>query len=85
MTGQGVVHALLSSGAKGDLLDDEGSTPLFTACCNGHAEVARAQLSAGAKVDLQNLDGGSPLFMACQGAMQRWSVPYCLPGPRLTS
>ena len=61
-----MVHALLSGGAKVDLLARGDSSPLHTACHSGHTEVVRTLLSAGAKVNLQNKDGVSPLCVACQ-------------------
>ena len=61
-----VACALLSGGAKVDMQDINGLTPLYEACSGGHIVVVHALLSAGAEVDLQRNHGGSPLHMACQ-------------------
>jgi ankyrin repeat protein len=45
---------------------DGGSTPLFTACGNGHTEIASALLAAGAKVNQAGDWGYTPLSFACQ-------------------
>ena len=60
-----MVRALLSAGAKVDLLATKAASPLHVACFKGYMEVVRALLSAGAKVNLQSVDGMSPLNMAC--------------------
>ena len=65
-----MARALLSAGAKVDLQNLEGASPLFIACQAGHVEAARALLSAGAIVDLPNNAGFSPLlFTCCRGHM----------------
>ena len=56
-----VVHALLSGGAKVDLLAKDGFSPLHIACHFNHIGVVCALLSAGATADLRGLHGGTPL------------------------
>ena len=44
---------------------DDGATPLFIACQEGHLECARLLLEAGAAVNQASDDGATPLFVAC--------------------
>ena len=62
------VRTLLASSGGGlllDLQDNNGASPLFAACQEGHTEVVRALLSAGAKIDLRRSGGMAPLHVAC--------------------
>ena len=43
--------------------NEDGVTPLFVACQQGHVDVARLLLDNGAEVDR---NGATPLFVACQ-------------------
>ena len=56
-----MVRALLSAGAKVNLLDKGGASPLHVACHFRHMGVVRALLSAGAREDLRDIDGKTPL------------------------
>ena len=60
-----MVYALLSGGAKVDLLTGGGASPLYVACSKGRTEVVQALLSAGAAVNLQTKGGISPMQIAC--------------------
>lgn len=55
---------LLSKGAKPDLQNNEGSTPLALAAQLGWAEGAELLLARGASVDLANSRGETPLILA---------------------
>ena len=52
--------------ASVDLQDETGCSPLYAACHEGHADVARALLSlkAPARADLRDKRGRTPLFAA---------------------
>ncbi len=77
-TGQGALHIvvrarditwlsyLLGRGARIDLQDHEGNTPLNTAAQIGWAEGMARLLRAGAAVDMANNRGETPLIFAVQ-------------------
>ena len=61
-----MIRVLLSAGAKVNLQEEGGASPLHVACFEGHTEVVCVLLSEGAEVDLpRNSDGGRPLHAAC--------------------
>ena len=57
---------LLSRGARPDLQDNDGNTPLMIAAQIGWAEGAEALLDRGANVNLPNGQGETPLILAVQ-------------------
>ncbi|HEX9932484.1 MAG TPA: ankyrin repeat domain-containing protein [Allosphingosinicella sp.] len=57
---------LLSRGARPDLQDNQGNTPLIVAAQIGWAEGAEALLSRRANVNLANNRGETPLILAVQ-------------------
>ncbi len=77
-TGQGALHILvgernvewlaylLGRGARPDLQDNEGSTPLALAARVGWIEGATQLIARGAQVDLANNRGETPLILAVQ-------------------
>ncbi|HEX8644369.1 MAG TPA: ankyrin repeat domain-containing protein [Allosphingosinicella sp.] len=77
-TGEGALHILvrgrdlawlvyiLSHGARPDLQDNRGNTPLMAAAQIGWAEGAEALLARRASVDLANSRGETPLILAVQ-------------------
>jgi len=58
------VKALLEKGAKIDLPDPEGVTPLISAIFNTHFDVAKYLIEKGANVDRWDWWGRSPLYLA---------------------
>ncbi|MFM9853196.1 MAG: ankyrin repeat domain-containing protein [Sphingomonadaceae bacterium] len=77
-TGEGALHIvtkardstwlafLLARGAKPDLRDAQGATPLMIAAQLGFIEGAQALIGRGASVDLTNNAGETPLIRAVQ-------------------
>lgn len=57
---------LLGKGARADIRDAEGNTPLATAATMGFAEGARLLVATGARVDAANTRGETPLILAVQ-------------------
>ena len=47
---------------------NNGCTPLYVACQNGHVDAARLLLDRGAEVDRATEDGRTPLYIACSTA-----------------
>ena len=60
------VRYLLSRGARADIQDNDGNTPLIIAAQIGWAEGAEALLDRGANVNLPNGRGETPLILAVQ-------------------
>lgn len=74
------MQELLASGAKMDLPNKSGASPLFIASQKNHIEVVKVKsnlqihdshilqelLANGANVDFQQKDGASPLYVASQ-------------------
>ena len=56
----------LDRGADVNQADEEGRTPLYIACQNGHVDAARLLLDKGADVNWAAQYGRTPLFVACQ-------------------
>jgi hypothetical protein len=54
----------LSAGAKPDIVEARGFTPLFSAAQADYAEVVRALLKAGASSNTVSTDGNTPLSWA---------------------
>jgi uncharacterized protein len=77
-TGEGALHIvtkardltwlayLLSRGAKPDIRDGQGTTPLMIAAQLGFVEGAQALIKRGAMIDLANSGGETPLIRAVQ-------------------
>lgn len=77
-TGEGALHIvtkrrdtdwlsfLLGKGAKPDIRDNEGNTPLMVATQIGFVEGANLLISVRAQVDLANSSGETPLIRAVQ-------------------
>ena len=60
------VERILSVSPAADLetKDEDGSTPLMEASCNGHMEVVEALARAGADKEAKDENGYTPLMMA---------------------
>ena len=59
-----IVRMLLSKGAKTEVRDHLGRTPLWYAAANGHMMVLSALRSAGARIDAMDDKGYTPLWIA---------------------
>ena len=55
---------MLDNGAEVDRATEDGRTPLWTACYEGHVDAARLLLDKGAEVDRTNKRGERPLDIA---------------------
>jgi ankyrin repeat protein len=66
------VTMLLTNGARTDVTDSDGNTPLHHAMRSTDAAVAALLLDAGADIEAVNRDGYTPLALACQAA--NWRV-----------
>ncbi|MGW9395567.1 ankyrin repeat domain-containing protein [Streptomyces sp. DSM 116494] len=62
------VKAALRAGADPERRDGEGATPLYAACVNGDAEIARLLLTAGASPDTESGGLGSDGTPLCAAA-----------------
>lgn len=60
------IELLLSNGADIDLCRDNGSSPLYIACQEGHDNTVKLLLHNGADVNFRRKDGTSPFYCACQ-------------------
>ena len=60
-TGLGVIRDLLSHGARTDVRDNKGRSPLHRAAGTGRAEIVSTLLKAGARADTLDEQGLSPL------------------------
>jgi len=49
-----------------DQAADDGATPLYVTCVEGHVECTRLLLEAGAAMDQAEDDGETPLWIACK-------------------
>jgi uncharacterized protein len=61
-----LMEYLLAKGAKADLRDTRGNTPLIVASRIGHVEGASLLLRGKASVDMANNSGETPLIVAVQ-------------------
>ena len=59
-----MIELLMSKGAKLDVRDKEGSTPLHYAAVNGHKEAEASLLDYGADVNALSVNVGTPLMIA---------------------
>lgn len=66
------VTMLLANGARTEVVDRDGNTPLHHAMRSTDAAVAALLLDAGADIEAVNRDGFTPLALACQAA--NWRV-----------
>lgn len=66
------VTMLLTNGARTDVTDSDGNTPLHHAMRSTDAAVAALLLDAGAGIEAINKEGFTPLALACQAA--NWRV-----------
>lgn len=57
-----IARALIDHGAKLDVQDSYGKTPLNRAAYGGHVEIVQALLQKGANIDLPDNDGHTPLM-----------------------
>ncbi len=65
------VIELVENGAKVDIKNNDGDTPLMWASADGHVEVVKALLDAGAKVDEKDYKGVTALMCAsCWGHVE---------------
>ena len=62
------MEALLGRGAYVNrATTDDGTTPLFIACQDGHGSIVEALLGRGADVNRAKTDdGATPLYIACE-------------------
>ena len=61
-----VTDALLKEDmSKMNGTDDDGTTPLWIACWEGHLDVSRLLVEKGADMDKATVGGFTPLYMAC--------------------
>jgi len=59
---------------------NDGVTPLFITCQNGHEAVARLLLDRRAQVDLATNDGVTPLYITCQNGHEAVPRSTCTGG-----
>jgi uncharacterized protein len=59
-----IVESLLKAGAKADLKNRYGITPLLIGCQNGHESIVRALLAAGANANASQLGGEEAIMIA---------------------
>lgn len=60
------VQDLLENGADVNVRDDDGNTPMVSACFKGHVCIVELLLKCNRiKLDLCNYDGTTPLHAAC--------------------
>lgn len=62
----GTIDLLLSNGADIDLCKENGASPLYIACQEGHDSTVQILLSNGADINKCTENGTSPLTIACQ-------------------
>ncbi len=69
---ESVVRLLVTQGARVDIRDDEGKTPLHYAVADGTVAGGRALLEGGADVDAADLLGITPLHSATRAGAKEW-------------
>lgn len=62
----GTVELLLRNGADINLCKENGASPLYLACQEGHDKIVQLLLSNGADLNKCTKNGASPLTIACQ-------------------
>ncbi|XP_055998791.1 ankyrin-1-like [Ostrea edulis] len=65
------IQCLLTNGADINLCNNDGLSPLFIACHNGHDSTVKLLLNNGANINLCMKNGVSPLYIACQNGHDR--------------
>lgn len=60
------INVLLSKNAEINLCNNNGTSPLYIACQEGHDSTVQLLVSNGARINLCSEEGISPLFVACQ-------------------
>ena len=68
-----VVREFLNRGARMDIANEAGYTPLYAAAEGGHVEVVRELLNHGARMDIANEEGCTPLYAASKEATWKLS------------
>lgn len=63
---QNSVRVLLSHGANVNKQGDDGGSPLFFACQEGHISIVKVLVENGADINIPERNGVSPLFIAAQ-------------------
>jgi ankyrin repeat protein len=62
-----IITILLKKNADPHIEDNQGCSPLFMACENGHIKAVEALIEGGVNLNqARTTDGTTPLFMACQ-------------------
>ncbi|WP_265017175.1 ankyrin repeat domain-containing protein [Wolbachia endosymbiont (group B) of Endotricha flammealis] len=61
-----VLERLIERGAKVDVKDEHGNTPLHLACKKGHIELVRILIKNQANIASENREGQMPLYFAAQ-------------------
>lgn len=81
------VKLLLTGGADPDVMDEDGETPLHTACRMGHADLAQLLMSKGADVDMltgagskatAHTEGRSPLLLVARYSKNKRIIEFLL-------
>tara|TARA_R100001530_G_scaffold135802_2_gene113989 strand:+ start:2423 stop:3061 length:639 start_codon:yes stop_codon:yes gene_type:complete len=57
-----IAKLLIDKGAKLNIVDEDGKTPLFIASSSGHVEAAELFLNEGAEINCFNANGMTPLM-----------------------
>jgi uncharacterized protein len=61
-----IAAILIKAGARIDVRDNLGNTPLIYAADHGHLEMAKLLMDVGAQVDAENKNGMTPLMIAAK-------------------
>lgn len=57
---------LINKEADINLFQNDGVSPLYIACQNGHDSIVQLSINKGADINWCRKDGVSPLYIACQ-------------------